>query len=204
MKLHYSQTRRNHFYKKHKFQYLMKLHYSQTCFIFYTAMGWFQYLMKLHYSQTRWCWKPFRWTFQYLMKLHYSQTNPSSGSVLTCFSTLWNYTTLKPCRIVTEFTSGFSTLWNYTTLKLTYFTSLELVRFSTLWNYTTLKPSDKLFIVPWVSVPYEITLLSNIPFGSISQILFQYLMKLHYSQTSNKLRHYNAQGNNIRYIYYTI
>ena len=33
---------------------------------------------------------------------------------------------------------------------------------------------------------------------------FQYLMKLHYSQTSNKLRHYNAQGNNIRYIYYTI
>lgn len=35
-------------------------------------------------------------------------------------------------------------------------------------------------------------------------LLFQYLMKLHYSQTSNKLRHYNAQGNNIRYIYYTI
>ena len=34
--------------------------------------------------------------------------------------------------------------------------------------------------------------------------VFQYLMKLHYSQTSNKLRHYNAQGNNIRYIYYTI
>ncbi len=34
--------------------------------------------------------------------------------------------------------------------------------------------------------------------------MFQYLMKLHYSQTSNKLRHYNAQGNNIRYIYYTI
>ena len=37
-----------------------------------------------------------------------------------------------------------------------------------------------------------------------SIIMFQYLMKLHYSQTSNKLRHYNAQGNNIRYIYYTI
>ena len=36
------------------------------------------------------------------------------------------------------------------------------------------------------------------------KIRFQYLMKLHYSQTSNKLRHYNAQGNNIRYIYYTI
>ena len=34
--------------------------------------------------------------------------------------------------------------------------------------------------------------------------MFQYLIELHYSQTSNKLRHYNAQGNNIRYIYYTI
>ena len=56
----------------------------------------------------------------------------------------------------------------------------------------------------YVSVPYEITLLSNryclCPFIKS----FQYLMKLHYSQTSNKLRHYNAQGNNIRYIYYTI
>ena len=77
-----------------------------------------------------------------------------------------------------------------------------------------------------VSVPYEITLLSNLSSGtrlirrfqylmklhysqtSLSNfersIAFQYLMKLHYSQTSNKLRHYNAQGNNIRYIYYTI
>ncbi len=55
-----------------------------------------------------------------------------------------------------------------------------------------------------VSVPYEITLLSN-PFVTAKAIFrFQYLMKLHYSQTSNKLRHYNAQGNNIRYIYYTI
>ena len=40
--------------------------------------------------------------------------------------------------------------------------------------------------------------------GIIVPAMFQYLMKLHYSQTSNKLRHYNAQGNNIRYIYYTI
>ena len=77
-----------------------------------------------------------------------------------------------------------------------------------------------------VSVPYEITLLSNLccffykvvwfqylmklhysQTGVVKRLLllmFQYLMKLHYSQTSNKLRHYNAQGNNIRYIYYTI
>ena len=55
-----------------------------------------------------------------------------------------------------------------------------------------------------VSVPYEITLLSNTRVECLKVIWFQYLMKLHYSQTSNKLRHYNAQGNNIRYIYYTI
>ena len=55
-----------------------------------------------------------------------------------------------------------------------------------------------------VSVPYEITLLSNPQKNKPLTALFQYLMKLHYSQTSNKLRHYNAQGNNIRYIYYTI
>ena len=55
-----------------------------------------------------------------------------------------------------------------------------------------------------VSVPYEITLLSNPSNGMQLIKRFQYLMKLHYSQTSNKLRHYNAQGNNTRYIYYTI
>ena len=55
-----------------------------------------------------------------------------------------------------------------------------------------------------ISVPYEITLLSNLMNAYNSCCRFQYLMKLHYSQTSNKLRHYNAQGNNIRYIYYTI
>ena len=56
----------------------------------------------------------------------------------------------------------------------------------------------------FVSVPYEITLLSNALVVCLKVNWFQYLMKLHYSQTSNKLRHYNAQGNNIRYIYYTI
>ena len=34
-----------------------------------------------------------------------------------------------------------------------------------------------------VSVPYEITLLSNYLFIDCVPLLFQYLMKLHYSQT---------------------
>ena len=35
-------------------------------------------------------------------------------------------------------------------------------------------------------------------------VSFYYLMKLHYSQTSNenKLRHYNSQGNIIKWLYY--
>ena len=60
------------------------------------------------------------------------------------------------------------------------------------------------YVYTAVSVPYEITLLSNLCCFFYKVVWFQYLMKLHYSQTSNKLRHYNAQGNNIRYIYYTI
>ena len=35
-----------------------------------------------------------------------------------------------------------------------------------------------------VSVPYEITLLSNTITAFIIKFMFQYLMKLHYSQTS--------------------
>ena len=70
----------------------------------------------------------------------------------------------------------------------------------TLLSNTT----TNVFSVLTVSVPYEITLLSNAALTPPTRAKFQYLMKLHYSQTSNKLRHYNAQGNNIRYIYYTI
>ena len=36
-----------------------------------------------------------------------------------------------------------------------------------------------------VSVPYEITLLSNITIDADNRALFQYLMKLHYSQTTS-------------------
>ena len=55
-----------------------------------------------------------------------------------------------------------------------------------------------------VLLPYEITLLSN-RLRMIRRFCpFYYLMKLHYSQTSNenKLRHYNSQGNIIKWLYY--
>ena len=55
-----------------------------------------------------------------------------------------------------------------------------------------------------VLLPYEITLLSNVSINTVSISRFYYLMKLHYSQTSNenKLRHYNSQGNIIKWLYY--
>ena len=144
--------------------------------------------------------------FQYLMKLHHSQTINSSISDIICFSTLWNYTTLKHSCPATRDGLCFSTLWNYTTLKPALEYVYRYVCFSTLWNYTTLKLILKVSIsllvsVPyeitllsnvfvmysqnvWVSVPYEITLLSNENRTYYTKEQFQYLMKLHYSQTS--------------------
>ena len=56
----------------------------------------------------------------------------------------------------------------------------------------------------FVLLPYEITLLSNDYSSRQCGTMFYYLMKLHYSQTSNenKLRHYNSQGNIIKWLYY--
>ena len=143
--------------------------------------------------------------FQYLMKLHYSQTKILPITATAGFSTLWNYTTLKPRSIRPLILLCFSTLWNYTTLKLKFIAPVILLCFSTLWNYTTLKRSaphideKKSFSTLWnyttlkqykeygkgylVSVPYEITLLSNHCSCCNSDYVFQYLMKLHYSQT---------------------
>ena len=99
------------------------------------------------------------------------------------FSTLWNYTTLKLLRSRPRFPTCFSTLWNYTTLKLSWLAKVTGVSFSTLWNYTTLKQSKTNWNCLWVSVPYEITLLSNFSALDSDKDEFQYLMKLHHSQT---------------------
>ena len=161
------------------------------------------------------------------MKLHYSQTLVLWPMLLLCFSTLWNYTTLKPQLVNNTNTISFSTLWNYTTLKPDALVIIDEISFSTLWNYTTLKPyalnidNNRRFSTLWnyttlkptwggVVVPPQFQYLMKLHYSQtcvlyrMRRATFQYLMKLHYSQTSNKLRHYNAQGNNTRYIYYTI
>ena len=53
----------------------------------------------------------------------------------------------------------------------------------------------------YVLLPYEITLFSNSINDDCGRAAFYYLMKLHYSQTSNKLCHYNAQGNSQDIVY---
>ena len=139
----------------------MKLHYSQTREAIVVPSPMFYYLMKLHYSQTpQHCWRG-KNLFYYLMKLHYSQTGVDQVIMVACFTTLWNYTTLKLVRTVHGHAQGFTTLWNYTTLKLV----------------------NRERLVGGVLLPYEITLLSNDSRFSDRRPLFYYLMKLHYSQT---------------------
>ena len=100
--------------------------------------------------------------FYYLMKLHYSQTVQCFRVYSVSFTTLWNYTTLKPLLWFFRYSSSFTTLWNYTTLKPDYRLYYWLVLFYYL-----------------MKLHYSQTL------GAITDIelTFYYLMKLHYSQT---------------------
>ena len=99
------------------FYYLMKLHYSQTICSVCFGLPLFYYLMKLHYSQTYLSTSCHFYMFYYLMKLHYSQTSLIHRNYKLSFTTLWNYTTLKPVAAALVSLFRFTTLWNYTTLK---------------------------------------------------------------------------------------
>ena len=125
-------------------------------------------------------------------------------------STVWYYTTLKHTQVKMSKDHCFSTLWNYTTLKQSK-TNWNCLWVSVPYEITLLSnngvlrsPNDDVSVryeitllsnlvraalsLIFVSVPYEITLLSNnlrLPFCPSK---FQYLMKLHYSQTLRKYR----------------
>ena len=170
--------------------------------------------MKLHYSQTNEDEFLDFLKFQYLMKLHYSQTDSAIPYWRSCFSTLWNYTTLKrswQCwqhlRVsvpyeITLLSNGVesrldeqnvSVPYEITLLsntKLSYFIRTKV---SVPYEITLL--SNRVIHCPIktkVSVPYEITLLSNIITIDKSNKKFQYLMKLHYSQTKTLyVQHYD-------------
>ena len=183
----------------------MKLHYSQTVLVSVSASPAFQYLMKLHYSQTLGVSKNEIIRFQYLMKLHYSQTYlcrlvfsfaVSVPYEITLLSNIYNYESIRKVVSVPYEITLLSNRWANQVARVVVSVPYEITLLSNeLCHFDMYRV---------VSVPYEITLLSNRVKLSKNRRKFQYLMKLHYSQTSNKLRHYNAQGNNIRYIYYTI
>ena len=99
--------------------------------------------------------------------------------------------------------SSFSTLWNYTTLKLIAVVLFAAICFSTLWNYTTLKPCKGCYRFDFVSVPYEITLLSNKKYNFLVRKLFQYLMKLHYSQTTCDINDYTSEFQYLMKLHYS-
>ena len=204
----------------------MKLHYSQTFALLilssigFTTLWNYTTLKRATAGYRGWCSFTTLWNYTTL------KPHLINAGAFTCFTTLWNYTTLKPARSVCGLYSRFTTLWNYTTLKHSHIKRCRVGSFTTLWNYTTLKhrsaPCRKgwRFTTLWnyttlklihhcqlnnlVLLPYEITLLSNSVSSSVLFPKFYYLMKLHYSQTSNenKLRHYNSQGNIIKWLYY--
>ena len=173
MDLHYSQTLFRQLPTTIMFHYLMDLHYSQTTLPPFAMLNQFHYLMDLHYSQTRVTELQLCITFHYLMDLHYSQTRRVKYVCRTRFTTLWIYTILKRVIYLIDELHCFTTLWIYTILKQLSKTRCKPYRFTTLWIYTILKP-------PCTSVP------PNRP--------FHYLMDLHYSQTSNKLRPLYSAG----------
>ena len=127
-------------------------------------------------------------------------------ALVISFTTLWNYTILKPFYKSYINNFRFTTLWNYTILKLVTLANFFSCSFTTLWNYTILKHTDansidRMVLLPYeitlfsnfnsniflklsVLLPYEITLFSNNVNNSFAKEKFYYLMKLHYSQTN--------------------
>ena len=142
----------------------MKSHYSQTLSLYFRHT-----LLVLHPYETTLL---SNWFLSYMlfpMVLHpYKATLLSNYKKplcwsCSCFTSLWNYTTLKHEMILQTPSRSFISLWNYTTLKLFYVWSSSrkqfyipmklhysqtiwwckevfLECFISLWNHTTLKP----------------------------------------------------------------
>ena len=73
---------------------------------------------------------------------NYTTLKRQKGKIATLarFTTIWNYTTLKQCFYKLAISCCFTTIWNYTTLKQCVHLLSCFLRFTTIWNYTTLKP----------------------------------------------------------------
>ena len=122
--------------------------------------------------------------FQYLMKLHYSQTEysvvPNKGTV----SVPYEITLLS-----NGFCRNFCLRWVSVPYEITLLSNQSFYFFLSCFvsvPYEITLLSNNFFVYHRhynVSVPYEITLLSNHYYSELIASKFQYLMKLHYSQT---------------------
>ena len=96
------------------------------------------------------------------MKLHYSQTTDTSASPNTSFSTLWNYTTLKPDYLTID---RIDSLVPYEITLLSNRYILFNFSFTSLVPYEITLLSNRIatdVVILHRLVPYEITLLSNL------------------------------------------
>mgnify|MGYP007082862835 CR=1 FL=1 len=117
------------------------------------------------------------------MKLHYSQT-------LVCYSrhsvvsVPYEITLLSNCFHLRYIQDDVSVPYEITLLSNIMAYAPAVLSVSVPYEITLLSNSPKYGIsVKRVSVPYEITLLSNVAEEYARSKWFQYLMKLHYSQT---------------------
>ena len=119
------------------------------------------------------------------MKLHYSQTKLVNMEKASEVSVPYEITLLSNCnRYILKKAVSFSTLWNYTTLKPWPAIKGGLWSFSTLWNYTTLKPRlMKSILFKLFQYLMKLHYSQTVSGGVFAVCRFQYLMKLHYSQT---------------------
>ena len=215
MDLHYSQTDDDTYTGQIAFHYLMDLHYSQTinsytskCMCFTTL--WIYTILKpavfasrtgtvsLPYGFTLFSNKVGQWLdtlnvslpygftlfsntaeyssagglFHYLMDLHYSQTRFQRLFDVFPFHYLMDL----------HYSQTLSAVWRFP------------YRFTTLWIYTILKRRLLHLQMAGVSLPYGFTLFSNTDCALCVVVRFHYLMDLHYSQTSNKLRPLYSAG----------
>ena len=164
----------------------MKSHYSQTFSLYFRHT-----LLVLHPYETTLL---SNWFLSYMlfpMVLHpYKATLLSNYKKplcwsCSCFTSLWNYTTLKHEMILQTPSRSFISLWNYTTLKLFYVWSSSRKQFyipmKSHYSQThgKMTRSAIMFYIPMKS-HYSQTITNT----STHFLLFYIPMKSHYSQTS--------------------
>ena len=127
-------------------------------------------------------------SFSFTTIRNYTTLKPIGFKIIAsvCFTTIRNYTTLKPHDREAVPPGGFTTIRNYTTLKLDTAISGTTPGFTTIRNYTTLKRKDEgIYKRKCFTTIRNYTTLKPCTEDAGSRSQLHYHTKLHYSQTSN-------------------